>query len=100
MRFANKHGACEIDTVPGCSQLAISHYVFIRPENRGQGEGQKNHDLRLKRMKDLLYDCVICTVDYSNLAQKHILEKFGWKNCHSFFNQKTGHTVEIWARNL
>lgn len=100
MRFSNTFGACEIDSIPGCSQLAISHGFFIKSQHRHQNFGSANHQLRLDRAKDLCYDCMIATVDAANESEKKILTKNGWKCLHSFKNSKTEHTVEIWAINL
>jgi RimJ/RimL family protein N-acetyltransferase len=100
VRFANCFGACELDSIPGCSQLAISHGVFIRESMRGQRLGYANHNLRLERARNLHYDCVMATVDAANEKEKRNLKEMGWSCLHNFKNSKTGHTVEIWAINV
>lgn len=98
--YSNIFGACELDSIPGCSQLAISHGVFVLPTYRGAGLGAANHKLRLDRARQLHYDCVIATVDAANEKEKRNLLEHGWTKLHSFKNSKTEHTVEIWGINL
>lgn len=100
MRFSNAFGACEVDSLPGCSQIAVSHSVFIAPVHRGKGRGAANHWLRLSRLKDLHYDTVICTVDKTNAKEIRNLTEFGWKAVHEFKSSKTGHTVILFVRNV
>ena len=100
MRFANEFGACEVTTLPGCPQVAVSHSVFVRPEHRGKGHGSGNHLARLKRYKELHYDCVICTVAATNVREQAILKKNGWKCLSEFHSTNTGHGVQIWSINL
>ena len=46
MRYSinNVHG--EIDSLPGCTQVAVSHSVFIPKEFRGNGEGTIHRSLK------------------------------------------------------
>jgi L-amino acid N-acyltransferase YncA len=90
----------EISDMPGCPQVAVSHYVFMKDGEKGQGSGQKAHRERLRIMKDLGYDHAICTVVNSNEVEKHILDKQGWKRVDFFTSSKTGHLVEIFTLNL
>ena len=100
MRFSNGYGVCEIDNLPGCSQLAVSHSVFVLPQYRGKGQGRNNHLLRLERMRDMKYDAAICTVNSTNLKEKKHLEEFGWKKLMEFKSRKTENTVELWGKTL
>jgi RimJ/RimL family protein N-acetyltransferase len=100
MRFANEFGACEITTLPGSPQVAVSHAVFIFPEHRGKGHGAKNHNLRLKRLKQMGYNYVICTVANANEAEKHILKTNGWNELASFDSSQTIHKVHLYGREL
>lgn len=91
----------EIDTLPGCTQVAISHGVFVPLGKRGKGSGKAAQAARLSVLKDGLgYDYAICTVDLKNAAQKHILEEAGWRYLSSFTSSKTGHQVAVFGRNL
>jgi hypothetical protein len=100
MRFSNEYGVCEITTLPGSPQVAVSHAVFIFPEHRGTGKGALNHTLRLNRLKDLGYNYVICTVADGNLAEEHLLEKNGWTRLSDFNSSQTKHKVALYGRGL
>lgn len=98
MRFANEFGVCEIDTLPGSPQVAVSHAVFVYPEHRGTGKGSMNHMLRLKRLGDLGYNYVMATMRAGNAAEEAILVKNGWKRLDEFTSSSTGHVVVLWGR--
>jgi ribosomal protein S18 acetylase RimI-like enzyme len=103
MRVANHDGTafCEIDSLPGCSQIAVSHSAFVKPEARGQGVGKDFHHERLRLMeKNLGYDYAICTVDMSNTPQIKILAAENWLFLGSFRSSKTGHFVGIYGKPL
>lgn len=102
MRVSNKSKTAyaEIDSLPGCSQIAVSHAAFVNPRHRGHGVGDAAHKERLALMVDLGYDYTICTVDTKNTAQLQILAKNGWTRLSSFDSLKTGNTVAIYGRTL
>ena len=57
----------EIDSLPGCTQVGVSHSVFCPPENRNKGRGTEANKRRLVFMKhDYGYDYAVCTVDLNN----------------------------------
>jgi len=88
----------EIDTLPGCSQVAVSHSVFIHENARGHGLGRlANKERRNVAFNDLGYDMMICTIDSSNAAQRSLLQSENWRCLTSFKSRKTGHTVELWS---
>ena len=87
----------EITSLPGCSQIGVSHAVF----SPVPGKGKQAHTERLEHMKEVLgYDYSLCTVDASNLRQKNILNYNHWEHLSSFTSTKTKHTVEIWGKSL
>lgn len=98
MRVSTAVSVYELDNLPGSSQVCVSHSMFVKPEHRGQGLADQEHKDRLAAIKDLGYDYAICTVDKSNAAQVHLLEKNGWTNLDFFWSQKTGHSVGIYGR--
>lgn len=100
MRFANENGACEIDTLPGSPQIAVSHAVFIYPEKRGQGFGTFNHLLRLDRLANMGYNYVIATMRAGNAAEEAILTGNKWKKLEEFKSSATGNQVVIWGRHI
>ncbi len=90
------HG--EITTMPGCTQVAISHGVFSR--ERGSGQAVEANQKRCAAMLGMGYDYALCTVDAANVVQTRILEKNGWKYLSAFKSTKTGHTVNLYGRSL
>lgn len=103
MRIGNHLGTAfaEIDSLPGCSQIAVSHSAFVQPEYRRMGHGEDFHKERLRLMeKNFGYDYALCTVDVRNTAQLAILARNGWTRFTSFESSKTGNTVAIYGRNL
>lgn len=90
------HG--EFDSLPGCTQIAVTHSVYVPPKDRGKGLGTKANAFRKAELFDCYgYDMVICTVDAANVTQRRILIKNGWTCLTSFKSRKTGHKVELWC---
>lgn len=87
----------ELDTLPGCSQIAVSHGVFLPTDKRGHGLGTAANQARKKLAFDELgYDAMICTVAETNAAQKRVLSLNGWTKVRTFWSSKTSHYVELW----
>tara|TARA_Y100000310_G_scaffold33171_1_gene31367 strand:- start:1392 stop:1712 length:321 start_codon:yes stop_codon:yes gene_type:complete len=93
-------GFYELNPFPGCNQLVISNHAFIYPKFRGKGLGTIAHKERLKKAKELGYDCLLCTCKSSNTVQLKILAKNGWTKIWSFRNNETDSDVEIWIFQL
>ena len=89
----------ELDSLPGCSQVVVSHAVYANPE-AAPGAGKKAHAERLAYMRKLGWDYALCTVDSSNGKQVSIMKRFLWQCLDSFKSTKTGHIVSIYGRNL
>lgn len=100
MRFSNEFGFCELNPLPGCSQMVVSNHAFVYPNHRGKGHGSQNHKLRLLRAGAMGYDAIMCTVRNDNEAQIAILEKNKWKHVFGFFNTETGHQLRVYMRHL
>ena len=96
--FEGVHG--EIDSLPGCSQIAVSHGVFVPLSRRNEGKGKYANRQRLVWMAIQGYDVAMCTIDSANEAQKKILEANNWHPVWSFDSSKTGHTVTVYMINL
>jgi hypothetical protein len=92
--FGPVHG--ELTTLPGCSQLVVSHAVF----SRLRGHAVAANEERQNFAKSIGYDYMLCTVDLANGAQLHILERCGWKRLDVFKSSKTQHNVALYGRNL
>ena len=58
MRLVDSSGFVfgEIDSLPGCSQIAVSHAVFCAPEARNSSFGKQAHKERLQLLKKLGYE--------------------------------------------
>ncbi len=100
MRLSTLYGACEIDSLPGQSQIAICHSFFIAFHERGNGFG---HRLKRKQIKALYrsnYDYALCTVAGENERQKRVLIKSRWKKLAEFVNRRSGSVTEIWGYAL
>lgn len=90
----------ELDSLPGCTQVAVSHAVFVPASQRGQGKGKAANERRLRNAYDLGYDYIMCTSDAANVAQNQLLVANGWKSFDRFVSRKTGHTVLLWGKIL
>lgn len=91
----------EIDTLPGCSQVAVSHAVYVPLGQRGQGKATEANKQRLAILKESLgYDYVLCTVDAANEIERCVLRANGWSPLTVFKSSKTDHIVEVWGRQL
>lgn len=100
MRFANFYGFCEISSLPGCPQVAVSTSACIYPALRRRGHGRGNHRLRLERMQQLGYDMAICTVNATNKAEIAILDAEGWTLAVQFPSTNTGHDIRLYWRQI
>lgn len=91
----------EITTLPGCTQIGVSHNVFVDPSRRGQGWGTEANLQRTAFMRDNMgYDYALCTVESTNEAQQKIMSVNGWKQLSYFVSRKTGHTVILYGKEL
>lgn len=100
MRLVINDVVGELTTLAGCSQVCISHSVFLPKAQRGKGKGFAAHGSRLNYIRELGYDLVICTVDMSNHVQVKILELYGWTKASEFMSSKTDHMVGLYVRPL
>lgn len=91
----------EVDTLPGCSQVAVSHGVFTPAHLRGKGNATKANLARTVIMKSYFgYDYALCTVAADNVAQIKIMEKNAWKRLDTFPSSKTNHEVHLYGKVL
>ncbi len=100
MRIVNSTGRVfgELDSLPGCSQVVVSHAVFktgILP-----GEGKAAHAERLAQMRALGWDYALCTVNIENKAQLAIMKRFQWKRLDGFTSDKTGNAIDLYGKQL
>lgn len=100
MRISTIHGACEIDSLPGQSQIAICHSLFVSGHARGKGAGHLLKRKQIKELYRLQYDYAMCTVAGDNERQKRILTQAGWKILVEFSNRRSVAVTEIWGYAL
>ena len=101
MRTSYEKIACgEIDSLQGCSQVAVFHSAFVLPQFRHKGIAKEAHAQRLKLAKESCYNYAICTVAETNEYQIKILEQFGWKKLDMFLSSKTQHKVLIYGKDM
>jgi len=101
MRLKVYEAVGEIDSLPGCTQIAVSHSVFLPKGLRGQSKGTVAGYKRDAYLRDSLgYDYALCTVASSNDVEKRCLITRGWKKLDNFMSTKTDHAVEIWGKSL
>lgn len=101
MRYSINGVFGEVDSLPGCSQIAVSHSVFVPDSLRGKGKGKLANKLRQEYFSDELgYDYTICTVADQNEAQIQIMCDNGWTRFDTFVSRKTGNIVHIFGKQL
>lgn len=100
MRYGDYCHSYQLDDLPGCSQVVVSHSMFIIPAYRNQGYSYKCGFDRLRMMRDLHYDYAICTVDSSNEAEIKALNVMQFSPIGMFDSRKTGHLVRIYGKSL
>jgi GNAT superfamily N-acetyltransferase len=100
MIFQNEFGEYQLDPMPGCGTIAISHGIFVRPNLRGRGLGKAQHVERLQKARDMNYECLLATVNATNAPQIHIMEQQGWKRLESFHSVKCESYIGIWMKLL
>lgn len=103
MRLSSEtcEGVAEVDSLPGCSQIAVIHSAFVVPEARNKGVGYSAHLQRLERLwGEFNYDLALCTIANDNLAERSILRAAGWVYLMQFTSRKTGNNVGLYGKKL
>lgn len=94
------YGVFELTTLPGCSQVVVSHDMYLSTKHRGKGLAKEFAEHRYHCARYQNYDAMICTVDTANIPQIKTLEATGWQFANRFVSSKTGHTVAIYTKVL
>lgn len=100
MRYKHKGVAGELTTLPGSSQIVVSHGVFVPKGSRGLGVGKKANKERQEMFAELGYDYALCTVRCDNLPQISIMVSNGWKLLDSFTSSKSDAMIRIYGKNI
>lgn len=100
--FANKEGVASfhLQTLPGCCGICVSYRSCIAEKYRKKGLGSLLNSMRIVIAKEAGFGLMLCTDVVTNIAQRKILNKNGWKELTSFVNPRTGNTVSIHAIDL
>lgn len=91
----------EITTLPGCSQVAVSHAVYTPKYRRGKGFGTAALIKRIAYARDELgYNFMICTVRLENTAEIKVLAGQGFFRLSKFLSSNSGEEIGIFGRPL
>lgn len=96
-RHHHPAGAFEITSLPGQSQVAVCHSLFVLDHQRGHGHGHSLKASQRHILQALHYDYAICTVAAENAAQIEILRQAGWQKLAEFKNRRSCETTELWG---
>lgn len=81
--------------MPNCCAFLIATKCWVHPKFQNKGIGTILNLLRQDIARELGYTALICTDIESNIPQRKILEKNGWKDIYKTKNQRTGNNVFI-----
>lgn len=89
-----------LDPMPGCARVAISHGFQVYPQFRGTGWASVSMKERLKKAKELGFQMILATVGDNNRPEEFCLRHHGWQQFGYLFNPNTGNTVYCWKKDL
>lgn len=89
-----------LQQLPGCCGICLSFNSFVIKAVRGKGVATRLNQLRYDFAKHLGYGSLMCTDVETNLPQKKLLKKNGWKDVHTFDNPRTGNQVAISVKDI
>lgn len=99
MNFEGVYG--ELTTLPGCSQVVVSHSVFTPSYRRGKGFGKKALAKRVEHASlELGYDYMLCTVRKDNITEQCVLGTQGFERLAVFRSSNTGHEICLFGKKL
>ncbi len=91
----------ELTTLPGCSQVVVSHAVYTPKYRRGKGFGKQALKERLQFISgELGYDYILCTVRVSNIAEQRLLGSNGFFRLDKFLSSNSGEEILIFGKKL
>lgn len=93
-------GYFDLDPLPGCPEVGVSHAMCIFGKHRGKGYGARALEERCKLVKTLGFAMLICTVASGNKPQEKLLPRAGFRSVSFFDNERTGNRVVLWVKNL
>lgn len=84
-----------LQQLPGCCGILLSTHSNVETAYRGKGVATRLNAFRKAIAHHQGYATLLCTDVASNVAQKKVLEKNGWREIHSFINPRTNNEVNI-----
>jgi RimJ/RimL family protein N-acetyltransferase len=91
----------ELTTLPGSSQIVVSHGVYTPKYRRGKGFGKSALKKRLEFCSvELGYDYIICTVREDNTAEQRVLGEQGFFRLDKFHSSNSGSDILIFGKRL
>lgn len=94
------NGSYSLSPLPGSTQVAVSHDVFLKKEFRGLGLSVPFAKERFKTAEELCFDLLICTCVETNIPQIKTLVKMGWVKVTVFTSSKTDNEVGVWIKHI
>lgn len=90
----------ELHPMINCCGMCISTQARVEQQYQGKGLGTILNSLRVDIARHLGYGCLLCTDIESNVYQRKILARNGWKDVHKFVNPRTKNTIFVSVINL
>jgi len=81
--------------LPHCCAIALSCNTVVCTGFKNKGIGTVLNSFRQELCSLLKYSTLMCTDIETNLHQRKILQKNGWKDIHSVINKRTANHVYI-----
>lgn len=83
-----------------CCGICVSTRAYVAPKFQGQGIGTIMNQVRIDIARNAGYSLLMCTDVESNIKQRAILKRNGWRDLDSFINRRTNNRVYISVINL
>lgn len=89
-----------IQQLTGCCGVCVSTAAQVSPTYRHRGLGTYLNEVRQGMAKRLGYAVMLCTDVETNVYERKILKKTGWRDIYRFANPRTRNIVHISIRDL
>jgi hypothetical protein len=86
--------------LPGCCGICLSTKAYVSYSLQGRGLGLILAKLRIAIAKEAGYTVLMCTDVDTNVPQRKIMSRLGWKDIYQFNNLRTGNDVNISVLDL
>lgn len=100
----SKFGGCVcrfyLAELPGCCGILVSYQTHVWKEYRNKGINTFLQEIKEDIARENGFTRLMATTIDSNDAEKHILEKTGWKEVDRFVNRRSGNTVITYVKDV